>query len=151
MLRSQGIKIGLDEETLKTFYLMYWCKSLTEKSKTSIVCLLNRRYDQLGAQWEKSLKKKGLKNQENWQLWQPSKYSQVQQNNKQQAFYFAYVLAKDRSLSTWAAAYSHILFAATCKQFGEGSFLFRCDDALVHRKKKFSEFAEELFLHRALK
>lgn len=58
MLRSQGIKIGLDEETLKTFYLLYWCKSLTEKSKTSIVCLLNRRYDQLGAQWEKSLKKK---------------------------------------------------------------------------------------------
>lgn len=92
-----------------------------------------------------------MKNQENWQLWQPSKHSQVQQNNKQQAFYFAYVLAKDSSLSTWAAAYSHILFAATCKQFGEGSFPFRCDDALVHRKKKFSEFAEELFLHRALK
>lgn len=60
MLRSQGIKIGLDEETLKTFYLKYWCKTLKEKSKTSIVCLLNRRYDQLGAQWEKSLKKKGF-------------------------------------------------------------------------------------------
>lgn len=60
MLRSKGIKIGLDEETLKTFYLMYWCKTLKEKSKTSIVCLLNRRYDQLGAQWEKSLKKKGF-------------------------------------------------------------------------------------------
>lgn len=144
MLRSQGIKIGLDEETLKTFYLMYWCKTLKEKSKTSIVCLLNRRYDQLGAQWEKSLKKKGFL----WKIRRTGSYDNLANTAKCNKTTNSKPFILHMFLRKIVPSQPELQHTVTfCLQLHVNSL----EKVLVHRKKKFSEFAEELFLHRALK